>query len=208
MSKYNVLQFVNGAFKQNCYILSDTEGSAIIVDPGSDAPEIIERLNNHHLTPIAIINTHGHFDHIGAIADLITEYSIPFYIHEADASLVKSANIYRLLFKTKSPIVIPEIDKLISSKTSHLSIGNFDFEIVQTPGHTPGGVCFKIANCLFTGDTLLPKGPGTTHLPGGDSQQLIRSIEILRQIDSSVLVYPGHGRPLKLADIWEKYDES
>lgn len=208
MSEYNVLQIVNGAFKQNCFILADDQNFTIILDPGSDAPQIIEQLEKHNLTPIAIINTHGHFDHIGAVAELTRKYSIPFYIHEADVNLVKSANIYRLLFKTKAPITIPEIGVLILAKTSHLSIGNFDFEVIQTPGHTPGGVCFKIANFLFTGDTLMPKGPGTTRLPGGDANQLNNSIETLRQIESSVLVYPGHGHPLKLVDIWKKYDAS
>jgi len=206
MNGLTVERIKNGAFKQNCYIVSNTRKFALIIDPGSEASRIISEITEKGLTPLAIVNTHGHFDHIGAVVELVEKYAIPFYLHEADARLVKSANIYRLLFKTKTLIEIPKIDNPISADIDRLVIGDFDVEVIQTPGHTPGGICLIIEDVLFTGDTLMGAGPGTTSLPGGDPTTLESSIKRLRNIDGNFLVYPGHGRALHLKDIWERYD--
>lgn len=205
MTNLRVTRLVNGPFKQNCYVLAKDQ-LAVLIDPGSDPAMIQSALEAEDVKPIAIINTHGHFDHIGAVVDLVKTYKMPFYLHEADLGLVKSANIYRLLFKTKTPISIPQVDKPLTSESTELMLENFKFTIIHTPGHTPGSVCFHIENLLFTGDTLMGAGPGTTKLPGGDAQALKYSISLLREIDPSVTVFPGHGRELPLYEIWDKCD--
>ena len=207
MTELRVIRLPNGPFKQNCYILAEDK-QAILIDPGSDAPMIHAALQSGNVTPIAILNTHGHFDHVGAVVDMVDTYDIPFYIHDADTRLVSSANIYRLLFKTKTSISIPTINYPLTDDVNSLTLGNFTFEVLQTPGHTPGGLCFRIKNLLFTGDTLMGTGPGTTTLPGGNPASLDTSIKKLRKIDPAVIVYPGHGREQPLFKIWERYDAS
>jgi len=207
MKTLSVIRFSNGPWKQNCFILHGVENTAIIVDPGSDALKIISLLEEEGLKPLAIINTHGHFDHIGAIAELTEHFHIPFYLHIGDEKLVKSANTYRLLFGSRKPMQIPGKPTLITDEDTSLKIGGYEFEILTTPGHTEGGVCFKIGDIIFTGDTALPSGPGRTDLPGGNKIKLNESILQLRELPSHLLAHPGHGSPRPLKDFWSRYDQ-
>ena len=206
LSAFKVTRIKNGPFRQNCYVLASKNNEALIIDPGGDADRIFEIIETDGLQPLAIINTHGHFDHIGAVDAISKRYNIPFYLHEGDRRLVKSANIYRLLFKTDQPIVIPEVDIELKDEDAKLHIGPFDVGILVTPGHTPGGLCFLIENAIFTGDTLMHSGPGTTKLPGGDAKILARSIESLRELPPDLIVYGGHGHPKSLGEIWSAVD--
>lgn len=192
----------NGQWRQNCYVLSGEDAQAIVIDPGSDAEMIQKHLDENQLEPLAILNTHAHYDHIGAVADLVDRYQIPFYLHAGDEKILKQANLYKILFESKKSVRIPARFEDLSSLPTILKLNNFSFEVISSPGHTPGGVCFLLEQSLFSGDTLMPNGPGRTDLPGGDEQALNRSVDNLRNLSSQTIIYPGHGKPLSLEKFW------
>ncbi len=195
----------NGTWKQNCYIISsNATGLALLIDPGSDAPSIQHQLSLRSLTPVAILNTHAHYDHIGAVAAMMATYKIPFYLHYSDLKLLKQANIYKILFESKESVTIPEATHDLSQHVAPMQIGEFEISVLFTPGHTKGSTCLQIGNNLFSGDTLLPGGPGRTDLPGGDKAALVRSIELLRALPGDITVWPGHGKSFPLNTIWDK----
>ncbi len=195
----------NGKWKQNCYLVSaENLGVALLIDPGSDAPLIEEQLEQRGLAPVAILNTHAHYDHIGAIATLMAKYHIPFYLHYGDLKLLKQANLYKLLFDSRESIVVPEPTHELKPIETRVQVGDFEVGVLFTPGHTKGSCCLQIENNLFSGDTLLSNGPGRTDLPGGDKTALGQSIELLRTLPTSVTVWPGHGRSFSLGSVWDK----
>ena len=155
-------------------------------------------------TPIAILNTHAHYDHIGAVSALTQKYKIPFYLHKRDEELMKQANIYKILFESKDSITIPNFDRDLANREDELLIGDFKIGITHTPGHTPGGVCIQIGENIFGGDTLMYSGPGSTHLPGGNKCEMESSLNNLRKFPGNFLVYPGHGKPFSLDTFWSK----
>lgn len=202
---HTVTALPNGKWKQNCYVVSDdATGLALLIDPGSDALSIQQLLSRHTLMPVAILNTHAHYDHIGAVAALMAHYKIPFYLNHADTKLLKQANLYKFLFESKESVVIPEPTHDLSQQEARLQVGGFDVSVLFTPGHTKGSTCLQIGTDLFSGDTLLPGGPGRTDLPGGDKTALARSVELLSRLPGETTVWPGHGRSFTLASFWEK----
>lgn len=202
---HSVTTFPNGKWKQNCYVVSDDHtGQALLIDPGSEAQQIQQLILDRELAPIAILNTHAHYDHIGAVAPLMSYYGIPFYLHGGDEKLLKQANLYKILFESKSPVIIPDATHDLSKQGGSVKIGGFEVAVLFTPGHTQGSTCLKIGTDLFSGDTLLPGGLGRTDLPGGDKRLLASSVELLRTLPHTTMVWPGHGRSFTLATFWEK----
>lgn len=202
---YKVVTLPNGPWKQNCYVVFDTDSRrALVIDPGSDAPAILELISRDFLNPIAILNTHAHYDHVGAVSQLMEHFSIPFYLNLADSKLLKQANLYKILFGGKESIAIPKPTHDLSQQSSILHIGGFDVNVLITPGHTPGSTCLKVGGDLFTGDTLLPAGPGRTDLPGGNRFELEQSISLLSQLPGDTTVRPGHGKMFELDSLWRK----
>lgn len=185
--------FVNGKLRQNCHVVGAPDGSALIIDPGSDAVSIRELLSNRGWHPKAILNTHAHYDHVGAVADLMEHYEIPFYLHELDTKLLGHANLYRVIFDGLNVVRIPEISCVLKDLPCQLEIAPFEVELMHTPGHTAGSVCFKLSDHLFCGDTLMASGAGRTDLPGGDPAALARSLELLSLLDPKTQIYGGHG---------------
>jgi len=173
-----------------------------LIDPGSDADFIVKRILELKLNLIGILNTHAHYDHIGAVAKLQEEFKAPFYLNSLDNKLMRQANLYRIIFEGTEFIKIPKIDVLLSSRNEKFFVGPFGVDSIFTPGHTEGGTSFLIDNNLFSGDTLLYSGPGRVDLPGGDAQKLNESFSILKRLDPNYLVYPGHGKPFLLKDSW------
>lgn len=194
-----VTPFANGPWRQNCYVLGTDDGQSILVDPGSDAEHIQEMLKQQELTPLAVVNTHAHFDHIGAVRDLMEYFDIPFYLHAADAPLLRRANLYRLVFDGKTSVRIPESFEDLTD-TEILDIGPFHFRVIATPGHTAGSISLEIENALFTGDMLMSNGPGRYDLPGGSKSDMQASMLIYEKLPQELTVYPGHGKPFKLAE--------
>lgn len=197
-------KFTNGPFHENCYILGNDQNEAIIIDPGSEADEIINIVDAKRWAPLAVINTHAHYDHVGAVDQLMKHYNVPFFMHGKDAKLLKHANTYGFLFASKKNIKIPQITNDLSNCEPVFKLKNFDIKWIFTPGHTEGSVCFIIGQYIFTGDTLFATSIGRTDLPGGEQDILFQSLQSLNNFDQFLTLCPGHGNLGKLGHALSK----
>lgn len=180
------------SFLMNCYIVGcEKTKVCAIVDPGGSFLVIDEKINELGLEPKMILLTHGHADHIGAVLELKEKYNIPVYIHELDAEFIKNPELnhsYNLFRK----IISIDYDMLLSDGEI-IELGELKIEVIHTPGHTPGGVCFKIGNVMLTGDTIFNHSIGRTDLDGGSMDDIISSIvNKILIYDDEVKLYPGH----------------
>ena len=184
---------VTGPFQENSYLLIDKlSNKCVLVDPGDEAQKIINYINEKHILPIAIINTHAHLDHIGAISEIKAVYSIPFYLHIEEKTILDSYLVSCRMFGMK-PAESPSVDEWLNA-SGELLIEPFKFLIIETPGHTPGGCSFLIDDIIFVGDTLFQGSIGRTDLPGGDRKILDKSlIKLINKLNSKTTVYSGHG---------------
>lgn len=184
-----------GSYMSNCYIVgSEKTNEAAIIDPGAEFKKIDAKIIELGLTPKMILLTHAHGDHIGAVLELIDKYHIPVYIHEKDAEALVDSNINltKVLFR-KEVAINPDI-KLKDGDI--INLGDLEFEVIHTPGHTPGGISIKVENIMMTGDTLFNQSIGRTDFPGGSFEQIISSIkEKIFKYDDDTIVYPGHNSP-------------
>jgi len=183
--------FVVGPFGTNCYLVY-SDHAAGIIDPGGPTDAIVAFLEKHQLQPKWIVNTHGHFDHIAGNAELVERYGIPLYIHSADRSMLTSAedNLSRSLqFNVVSPDAAGTL-----AEGDELMLAGEKLRVLETPGHTPGGISLYIQGMVFTGDALFYESIGRTDFPGGDYPTLILAIrEKLLTLPDDTVVLPGHG---------------
>jgi len=179
-----------GFFKVNCYILSLASVN-IIIDPGADFDIIHKNLEEDNIKPDFILNTHGHYDHIGAVKDMISSYRIPFYIHELEESIIKDPEKNFSSFFGENELSL-ETYNLIKN-TDYSYFADLGVEIINVPGHTPGSIMFKTDNVLFTGDLLFKGAIGRTDLPGGNMAQMKKSLAKIKKMDRQLIIYPGHG---------------
>jgi len=202
--KLNVHSIITGPFQENSYILSEKlSKDCILVDPGDEAEKISYFIDDNNFNPIAIINTHAHLDHIGAVTEIKNKYNIPFYLHSAEKQILESYPLSCRMFGMEVKPV-PVVDNWIH-KAGKLTIGEFNFSIIETPGHTPGGCCYLIENRLFVGDTLFRGSVGRTDLPGGNWDILEKSLlYIMENVDLDVIIYSGHGKETNLRTEKEK----
>ena len=172
----------------NCYIFGDAASErCAIVDPGEDAAGILAAVEELGLTVSAIFLTHGHYDHVGALPELRRALpDVPVYLHPADKAARDGALI---------PDPGPTEDY---GDGDRILVGGLTVEVLHTPGHTPGGVCLKVGDTLFTGDTLFRGSMGRTDLPGGSYSQLMASLKTLADLPGDYKVYPGHEGPSTL----------
>jgi glyoxylase-like metal-dependent hydrolase (beta-lactamase superfamily II) len=186
---------VVGPFFVNCYLFWDDQtGDGVIIDPGAEANEIFEEVANSGMTPRAILLTHGHGDHIAAVAEVKEKYDLPLYVGKGEEELLKnpSANVSALL---DQPIVAPDPDRLLVDE-ERVDIGSLSFRVLATPGHSPAGVCYLVEEqgILFCGDSLFAGSIGRTDLPGCSHGLLIESIQKkILSLPDQVVCYPGHG---------------
>lgn len=189
-----------GMLNTNCYIISNEEtGEALIVDPADKALKIKAKLEEANLIPVAILLTHGHFDHIMAVPELTDTYHIPVYVSELENELLTDSkkNVANLIGKE---FTLPLNQNINAVDTLSLA-GNL-IEVIPTPGHTIGSVCYYFAEdkFLISGDTLFLESVGRTDFPTGDSAALVKSLrEKLMSLPDEVKVYPGHGGSTTIA---------
>lgn len=190
--KYLLITIPVGPLETNCYIYADAATrEAFIIDPGSDAQMIIEQITRNKLIPRAIINTHGHWDHIGANREIKREYAIPLYIH-ADETAFLTTPVLNGSQLFGGGIPSPTADVTLRDGQT-LALGSLALTVIHTPGHTPGGMCLQTEDLLFTGDTLFCGSVGRCDLPGGDESLLTASLEKVRHLPASLTILPGHG---------------
>ena len=187
---FHIDKIVTGRFKQNCYILSHSSNECLVIDPGADAFKIISHIHSNDLVPLAILNTHAHFDHVGAIMELKEKFEIPCYFHSDDLGILKKANVYAQFVDGVDKIEVPSADFLFESET--LELGPFSMEIMHTPGHSLGSVCIRLENVIFTGDTVFRHFNGRVDLPGGNIKMLKESLKLLFKLPQDIVLYPGH----------------
>ena len=184
-----------GSYEVNCSLYFDESSKdGVIIDPGADADRIISQIDSLGLTPKAVLLTHGHSDHIGAVREIIEKYQIPLYAGKDEKELLASATANMSAFMGLD-ITTPPADYWLSDEDM-ISIGNMTLRVLHTPGHSPGGVCFldEVENLLFCGDTLFYGSIGRTDFPGCSHEKLINSIRAkLLPLPDSIICIPGHG---------------
>ncbi|KPU44983.1 putative metallo-hydrolase [Oxobacter pfennigii] len=185
------LKIPAGIYGANCYCVYDeTSREGFVIDPGGDGEKILKLINNEGIKILFIILTHGHFDHTGGVNYLKQMLNIPVLINEKDTGLLSKENIISNFFPDFEDV---SADDFLKDKDK-LKFGGEFLEIIETPGHTPGGITIKVEDNLFTGDTLFFNSVGRTDLPGGSYEVLIKSInEKLLIFPEGTKVHPGHG---------------
>jgi hydroxyacylglutathione hydrolase len=183
-----------GPLQANCFIVGcETTRQAAAIDPGGDADRILSVLGKDDLKLAVIINTHGHFDHVGANMALKQATGAQLMIHTLDAPMLAHAPQAAAAWGLRADDS-PDPDRLLEDGET-INCGDLQFNVIHTPGHSPGGCCFyiKAENALFVGDTLFAGSIGRTDLPGGDYDTLIRSIQTkLFVLPDATKVYNGH----------------
>ena len=180
-----------GAYQTNCYILHQEDSSScVVIDPGYTPEVILDFLAGKGLKLEAILLTHGHFDHVGAVRDLAAETGCKVYLNPDDLSMPPRM--------TAGPLYYTDT----YSDGDTLSPAGIPFQVLSTPGHTPGSVCLIAENYLFSGDTLFAGSRGRTDLPGGSTRAIRESLRRLAALPQDYSVHPGHGESTTLA--WEK----
>ena len=178
-----------GDYQTNCYIIhEETSKKCCILDPGYDADFILDKLDSLGLTLEAILLTHGHFDHVGAVKELAAETQCDVYIHPEDLSMPP--------MMTAGPLYYTKT----YAEGTQLKLAGLDLGVLHTPGHTPGSVCLICENTIFAGDTLFRGSCGRTDLPGGDWATIVKSLKRLASLEGNFWVYSGHGPTTTLRD--------
>jgi len=196
MLKIDVFTF--NPFQENTYVLSDETKQSAIIDPGCyenhEKLELTRFLEKNELTPTTILLTHSHIDHVLGIAYLVNKYNLPLEMNEIDLQGLRSVPIYGQTWGINAEPA-PEPTMLLNEGDT-VSFGNITLDVIFTPGHSPGSICFfhKETKTLIAGDVLFQESIGRTDLPGGNYDTLIKSIkEKLFVLADDVTVYPGHG---------------
>ncbi len=190
----NIHTLVLGDYQTNTYIV-ENENHCVIIDPGYEPDTILGFLSEKNLTADAIILTHGHFDHVGAVENIVKETGCELWMSERDWSQRISpmtSYFYPIANCGFTNVRFCEDGEVICA-------AKLSFTVLETPGHTRGSVCFLCGSALFSGDTLFAGSCGRTDLPGGSRDDIEASLKRLSELDISYTVYPGHGDSTTLA---------
>ncbi len=171
-----------GLYQTNCYLLwSDENAQCLVIDPGYEAQTVLSYARSLGKQICAVLLTHGHFDHVGAVKEIAQETGCAVYLKTEDTAMPEQMTAGKLFYTHAL------------SDGDVLALAGLSVCVMHTPGHTPGSVCFLIDNTIFSGDTLFACSCGRTDLPGGCWETLTRSLARLRDLNAPYDVYPGHG---------------
>jgi len=191
-----VIKLELGQLQANCFLVIDRlTDKALIIDPGDEPDFIISKVQEEEIKPIAIIATHGHFDHVMAVNELKLAFKIPFWLSKIDVTLLKRIRSSAQYFAQVDPGPAPQVDRYLR-QGGKIVFGKEKLTVIETPGHTPGGISLysKKEKLVFTGDTLFAGGDiGRTDYSYGDSQALEKSIKRILKLPKETIIYPGHG---------------
>jgi hydroxyacylglutathione hydrolase len=185
-----------GKWKENSYCIY-IDNQAVIIDPGDEYNVLKKEFEKSYFNFHSILLTHGHFDHIGAVHDFQSEFSVPTYLHSKDKRIANQANLFRNFAGDDTIVKTPKIDFFID-EVFDFSVNGKIFEFHHTPGHSLGSVCIVLDNNLFCGDVILEDVIGRTDLPGGNYDSLVQSVNYIIEKFENFDVYPGHGNPFVL----------
>jgi len=188
----DILRFTYGPFAENTYVVVGASGrEAMVVDPGIDSEPVLDALRARGLRCTLIVNTHGHLDHVAGNAFFKEETKAPLAIHVDDLPLLEMTRAQGALYGLDVPDS-PRPDLLLE-EGKPLAFDGLTFEVLHTPGHTPGGVCLRRGGEMLVGDTLFRGSVGRTDLPGGDWETLVASIRgKLFRLPDETRCHPGH----------------
>ena len=176
----------------NSYLVISSQDNAVLIDAPADAEYILREVKNAGCTLKKIFLTHGHFDHIGAVADLVEATGCEVYIHPMDEKLLRNGDeMLAVHFRSRGYKSYNGEVKLFT-ENDILKLDELEFDILETPGHTPGSVCYICGETMFSGDTLLCRSIGRTDLEGGDFEQMKRSLAKIADLGGNLTIYPGH----------------
>ncbi|HEX3016166.1 MAG TPA: MBL fold metallo-hydrolase [Desulfobacteria bacterium] len=189
-----------GEIGANCYIIANEEiKTALIIDPGAEGKKILDAVAELDVQVGAIIITHGHLDHIGAVGEIKQETGAAVLIHALDAPCLIEPK-RNLSFFFGSPFKTNPADIMLEDGQD-INLGSLSFKVLHTPGHTVGGVCLSFAGGIITGDTLFAGSVGRTDFPGGSAEALLKSIkEKILVLPPETVIYPGHGPQSTIAE--------
>lgn len=182
-------------FGENCYLIINPSKQALIVDPGGEAEQMMAIIDQHQLCPQAIILTHGHFDHIGAVDTLREHFNIDVYIHQLEHDFLTNPELNLSGLFPKLSVTQSKPDH-VWTEMGQVNIGEFSFVLHHIPGHSPGSVVYRFPQDKFIigGDTLFQGSIGRTDFPGGSMELLLTGIRNeLLSLEDDYVVYPGHG---------------
>ena len=183
-----------GLLGVNCYAV-ETEKGCVIFDPGVPMDQVLQKIGDISIT--AVLITHAHVDHV-LFLEQYRQKGIPSYIHEKDNAALSTPFI-NLSSELGDEMVFPSADHLVR-EGDLLSLAGLDIEVMHTPGHTLGSVCYRIGDTLISGDTLFQHSYGRTDFPGGSLTDMTASLKRLKALPGNIRVYPGHGAPTSIAE--------
>ncbi len=195
-----IVRFILGDLQTNCYLLIK-EKHGILIDPADDAPFLLEEIQRRNIRLECMLATHGHFDHVMAVGEIQLGLRTTFYMGKKDEFLVKRLGETAKHFLAYEPVIVSP-KKINFFYKKNFDMENFSFQVIETPGHTPGGCSFYFPSeqIIFTGDTLFKGAVGRTDLSYSSANDLQKSLDMILTYPEETIAYPGHGDPTTIMD--------